>query len=78
MPRYFFDIDDGVRDVHDDEGVTFNDQESARKEAIVTLAELAKDILLDGNDHVFKAQVRDETGKRIYEAALTLRSAWDP
>ncbi|MBA9071769.1 hypothetical protein FHR71_005555 [Methylobacterium sp. RAS18] len=78
MPRYFFDIDDGVRDVRDDEGVTFNDEESARKEAIVTLAELAKDMLLDGNDHVFKAQVRDETDKLVYQAALTLKSGWVP
>ena len=78
MPRYFFDIDDGMRDVHDDEGVDLADSASARKEAIGTLAELAHDMLPDGNNHVFKARVRDETGKLIYEAALTLKSGWVP
>jgi hypothetical protein len=76
VPRYFFDIDDGMNDMRDDEGVTLNDREHARKEAIVTLAQLANDKLPDGNNHTFKASVRDETGRRIYEAALTLNSGW--
>ncbi|CAO4183417.1 DUF6894 domain-containing protein [Methylorubrum aminovorans] len=78
MPRYFFDIDDGVRDLRDDEGVILDDREHARKEAIATLAQLANDMLRDGNNHTFKANVRDETGKRIYEAALSLKSGWVP
>ena len=76
MPRYFFDIDDGVRDLRDNEGVILNDREHARKEVIATLAQLANDKLPNGNNHTFKASVRDETGTRIYEAALTLTSGW--
>lgn len=76
MPRYFFDIDDGVRDLRDDEGVVLDDHERARKEAIGTLAQLANSMLPDGNNHTFKANVRDETGKLIYEATLALKSGW--
>jgi hypothetical protein len=76
VPRYYFDINDGVRDLRDDEGVTLNDKECARKEAIATLAQLANEILPDGNNHTFTANVRDETNEPIYEATLALKSGW--
>jgi hypothetical protein len=76
VPRYFFDIDDGVRDVRDEEGTVLEDREVARKEAIGTLAQLANSMLPDGNNHTFKASVRDETDKPIYEATLALKSGW--
>jgi hypothetical protein len=76
VPRYFFDIDDGVHDLRDNDGVILDDREHARKEAIATLAQLANDKLPDGDNHTFRANVRDETDKRIYEAVLTLTSGW--
>ena len=78
MPRFYFDIDDGVRDLRDDDGVPLDDRECARREAIATLTQLAQDMLPNGNDHVFKARVRDETGRLIYEATLSLTSGWVP
>ena len=78
MPRFYFDIDDGVRDLRDDDGVPLDDRECARRDAIATLTQLAQDMLPNGNDHVFRARVRDESGELIYEAALTLRSGWVP
>nr|WP_137831268.1 hypothetical protein [Methylobacterium sp. L1A1] len=76
MQRYFFDIDDGVHNLRDDEGVILDDRERAREEAIGTLAQLANSMLPDGDNHTFKANVRDETGKLIYEATLALKSGW--
>ena len=70
MPRYYFDINDGMRDLRDDEGVILNDKECARKEAIATLVQLANEFLPDENNHTFTANVRNETGELIYEATL--------
>nr|WP_137830265.1 hypothetical protein [Methylobacterium sp. L1A1] len=76
MPRYFFDIDDGVRNLRDEEGVVLDNCEHARREAIGILAQLANSMLPNGNNHSFQACVRDETGKPIYEATLDLKNGW--
>lgn len=77
MPRFFFDIDDGVKSYEgDDAGVELADAEVARREAIATLAEVAVEVLPDGDRHSLKARVRDESERLIYEATLTLDGGW--
>ncbi|WP_375457382.1 DUF6894 family protein [uncultured Methylobacterium sp.] len=76
MPRYFFDIADQGRGEPDTDGSIHTDAEEARKEAICTLAHMAKDELPDGNAHDFTASVRDESGKVFFRAALSLRAEW--
>lgn len=77
MPRYFFDIDDGARGgTGDATCVDLNDAESARRAAIATLVDIARESLPSGDRRVFRACVRDEAGRLIYETALTLDGHW--
>lgn len=45
MPHYFFDFRDGYRLVADDEGLWLPDRDAAEQEAVLTLAEMAKEQL---------------------------------
>ena len=76
MPRYFFDIDDGERVSVDDHGCDLPDRQSARDQAISVLPDIARDELPDGDTRVFACCVRDETGRRIFEARLSLEAGW--
>lgn len=77
VPRFFFDIHDGARDDdHDVACADLDDAESARRTAIATLVDVARESLPDGDRHVFRACVRDEAGRLIYETALTLDGSW--
>jgi hypothetical protein len=46
------------------------------EEAVAALANIAKDRLPDGNHRVFSASVRNEEGRVLYSASLTLQSGW--
>ncbi len=76
MPRYFFDINDGERATIDAEGSELDSDEAARAEAIGVLPDLARDMLPDGDRHTFIASVRDEAGRAIFRATLTLAAEW--
>ena len=78
MPRYFFDITDQGEGGRDDDGSVHESPQAARKEAIGTLAHMAKDELPDGNAHDFTASIRDEDGKVLFRATLLLRAEWVP
>jgi hypothetical protein len=73
--RYFFDTDDGRGLVSDQQGQELS-PEDARRAAIVVLPELARDALPDGNEHVFTSLVRDERGRVVFRARLTLHAEW--
>jgi hypothetical protein len=72
MPRYYFDVDDGETLTCDDEGLDLDDMEEARREAVRTLPEVAKDALPDGNERTFAVTVRDEARCPILRAQLKL------
>jgi len=76
VPQFFIDIADGELNVLDESGMPLPDAEAARIEAIGVLALLAKDKLPDSNQHDFKASVRDEGGKEVFRALLSLRAEW--
>ena len=76
MPRYFFDIDDGERASIDTDGIDLPDRKSVRVQAIGVLPDIARDELPDGDTRVFACSVRDETGKAIYQAKLSLEAGW--
>ena len=71
VPRYFFDFHDG--EFHgDDHGTQCADLEAARREAMLTLPEIARfAIPADGDDQAFTMSVRDESGTAVYTATLT-------
>ena len=71
MPRYFFDFQDG--EFHrDDHGTQCADLEAARREAMLTLPEIARfAIPSGGDDQAFFMSIRDESGAVVYTASLT-------
>ena len=72
MPRYFFDVHDGSF-ATDDEGVELPDADAARKQVWNTLPAMAAQ--REPNGHMacqLRMDVRDEAGRHIFHAALTL------
>lgn len=75
MPRYYFDIVNGALTV-DAEGTEFPDAEAARAEAIRTLPDVARDEIADGSSREVMLLMRDEAGRAIFTASLTLAAKW--
>jgi hypothetical protein len=76
MPQFFFDIDDGDRQLQDGEGTELPSREEARREAIGILPDIAREVLPDGNHRNFICRVRNDSGAVIFTASLTLRAEW--
>ncbi len=71
MPKFFFDIVDGSLTV-DDVGTDLPDFSAARDQAVSVLPEIARDELPDGDERVFQVTVRDEGGKPMFKATMSL------
>ena len=72
MPRYFFDVHDGGH-LPDQEGVEFDNLDDVRKEVWTTLPTLAAHRKADGHMACqLRMDVREESGKHVFHAALTL------
>jgi hypothetical protein len=70
MPRYFFNIEDHVRDP-DDQGTVLDDAVQARLHAITFAAGVLKDdpaMVWDGRE--FSVQVTDENGKPVVDVIV--------
>ena len=77
MPLYFFDFtDDAERSVPDTMGTELASKDAIPEEAVAVLAIHAKDRLSDGSHRVFAASVRDQEGRVLFKATLTLQSGW--
>lgn len=76
MTRYYFDIDDGHRRTEDRDGHELASRELVRQEAIGVLPVIAADTLPDGDHVTIRVQVRDEAGRPVFHASLTLASGW--
>lgn len=76
MPRYYFDIHDGVSQ-RDDTGTECDDLDAVRMEAIRTLPDVARDeIPKDGDRRTFTVLVTDENGHPVYSATLNFTGLW--
>jgi hypothetical protein len=72
MPRYFFDMHDG-RFIPDDEGVVLDGLDAACREVWRTLPMMMADRELgDGSACELRMAVRDEGGRTVFRATLTL------
>jgi len=76
MARFYFDIDNGVNSLYDEEGTETDSLEAVRHEAISTIVDIARDILPDGDRRVFAIRVRSENDRVISSATMTLISGW--
>jgi hypothetical protein len=73
LMRYFFDVRDGGAVHVDSDGTELADLEEARREALTTLAGIAKDELPDGDMREFMISVRDGDGWIYIRASLVMR-----
>jgi hypothetical protein len=68
MPRYFFNLTNGVRTVVDADGVQLQDEQAMRLEAVEMVAELRKESHLTGADwEGWRVIVHDENGRECFE-----------
>ena len=72
VPKFFFDIHDGELTT-DDVGTDLPDLSAARDQAVTVLPDIARDELPDGDERVFQVVVRDEDGKPVFKATMSLR-----
>lgn len=75
MPRFFFDISDGVI-TKDDEGLEYPNAHAARDAAIRTLPDIAREEIGVGGSRAVTVLMRDEAGRALFTASLTLTAAW--
>ena len=76
MPRYFTDTDDGILSAVDDEGIEFASVSNAREAALKALPEMAHDAFRRYGSQEFSVCVRDDAGRDVYRAVLTLKEDW--
>jgi hypothetical protein len=70
MPRFYFDVRDGDKFIRDDDGLEYPDTETARDEAALALAEMAKDVLPGAAIREIAIEVRDEAKEPLLRAVL--------
>ena len=62
MPRYYFDIEDGVNSHHDDEGVEFSGASAAYDAMRSTLLEISKQVMASDGPRQIVGIIRDRNG----------------
>ena len=72
MPKFFFDIHDGELTTND-VGTDLPDFSAARDQPVAVLPDIARDELPDGDERVFQVVTRDENGRAVFKAILSLR-----
>jgi hypothetical protein len=72
MPRYFFDFDDGLTHLIDDEGTECDSLEQAKQAAFRTLPDMARELCPDDDGRHVSVQIRDGEGSVVAIAVLTL------
>ena len=77
MSRYFFDTDDGKRQVRDETGIELAHLDDIVRAARDLLHDLGHAELLGGADRLFTVTVRDERGAVVYRGSATLRVEFD-
>jgi hypothetical protein len=74
MPRYFFDLSDGLRQTRDHEGSQFESEEEARAEALKAGKQIVAERLAKGRSlllaFVGKIEVTDEQGRVVCTVSL--------
>ena len=76
MAHYFFDICDDFLSVTDAEGEEWASREAAGDRATRILAEIAAESPLKGGQSNLLANVRDQTGRVVFAATLTIVGKW--
>jgi hypothetical protein len=72
MPRYFFDIRQGLGFRPDRVGEEFEDLGSAKAHAVGLAGEIAKDMPLEPSNHVVIVEVCNESKERLITVTVSL------
>ncbi len=72
MPRYYFDVREGVRFAEDDVGLQLPDLNAAEREAAEAAAAIGRDLLPKGTARSVAVEVRNEHRQRVLTATVTL------
>ena len=76
MERFYFDVYNTENTQMDRDGQLFATRERAGMEALRILHDVARDEMPGGNHLKITVKVRNDDRKQIFEASLTLTSAW--
>lgn len=74
MPRYFFDSRDGDSLIPDEEGLELNSLQAVKLAATRGLGDWAKDAIPGAAKGDLAIEVRDDSGNRIFSAALSFKT----
>ena|SRR5215204_681276 len=72
MPRFFFDVREGVRFTPDDDGLEFPNIDAAEHEAAECAAAIGRDLLPKGFTRAVTVESRNQHGQRVITATVTL------
>jgi hypothetical protein len=72
MPRFYFDTYDGEKFLPDDAGVKLANLAEAEREVPHSLPAMAQETFRKSDHRELFVRVRDEDGKTVLKAALTL------
>ncbi len=79
MPRYFFEASDDDTITQGNRSISLDGIEAARTEAHKVVRDLARDVIPDDRDHsTLTVKVRDEVGKVVVTATLSLNVEVEP
>ena len=78
MARFFIDTSDGDAFVRDEQGALYLDIEDAKAAAVAVLPDMARDKLPDGDNRRFLSVVRNEEGRTLIHASLSLEVSTFP
>ena len=77
MLRFFFGTDDGVRRVHDTDGIVLACLTGIPAEPHDLLFDLGRAEILKGKPRYFTATMRDATGVAVYRGTVALDVEWE-
>ncbi len=82
MPRYFIDIQHGECHHRDESGSSLSSWQEAQNQAVRILPDIVRDVLLESSPLLdrgrwnFVSTVRDELGRSLFRATLSLSTEW--
>ena len=74
MPLYYFDSRDNGAFIRDDVGLVFSGIDTARDQAAIALAELARDVLPGSIRRELAIEVRDDGKKPLLRTSLVFEA----
>ena len=78
MLRYYFDTYNSGPLTLDEEGLELDGLAAAQHEALAGLADLARDLVPKAKQGCMSVHVRDEAGRIVFRATLSLQVEDDP